>query len=92
MSDAKKWLRFVRLQSSTALVPYADLINDFCVHLVVRGVVAIDDALNNVTASPKPAIDRHDDSARQSVIALRVRQPLPDIPLRKGFPTSREER
>ena len=42
MSDAKKWLRFVRLQwSSTALVPYADLINDFCVHLVVRGVCCV---------------------------------------------------
>jgi hypothetical protein len=38
------------------------------------------DALNSVTASPRPAIDRNDDRARQSVIALRVRQLLPDIP------------
>jgi hypothetical protein len=35
VSDAKKWLHFLgRLQSSTALVPYAHLINDFCDHLV----------------------------------------------------------
>jgi len=35
ISNAKKWLHFLgRLQSSTALVPYADLINDFCDNLV----------------------------------------------------------
>jgi len=35
ISDARKWLLFLgRLQSSTAFVPYAHLINDFCDHLV----------------------------------------------------------
>lgn len=35
ISDARKWLLFLgRLQSSTALVPYAHLINDFCDNLV----------------------------------------------------------
>lgn len=35
ISNAKKWLTFLgRLQSSTAPAPYANLINEFCDHLV----------------------------------------------------------